>query len=224
MDQRRAPAPQTPPRRDPVGPGGWTARRVCEEAHALGALASNRQFQSYVSWGLIRSLEDGGWAPETVHLLVLISDARRQARPLHRRVLLLRRDYFTFPVPNQTVREAMIALASASIEHPRRKLRVIVRLWNEWSQLHGDPVRWPGAVPWRGRARPPLMPPTECWVAILQNPSLTDEVIGLHITFAYQFDREVSAGLPPWSEAMPVEERILLLVILSLSWRPGSSP
>jgi len=68
------------------------------------------------------------------------------------------------------------------------------------------------------------MPPTERWVAILQNPSLTDEVIGLHITFAYQFDREVSAGLPPWKETMPLEERILLLVILSLSWRPGSSP
>jgi hypothetical protein len=101
----------------------WTTERVCKEAHLLGAAATIRHFHSYVRWGLIRPREDGRWAPETVGLLVRIGDAARQARPLHRRVVVLRSDYFMFPVPNQLIREAMIALASASIEHPRRKMR-----------------------------------------------------------------------------------------------------
>ena len=201
----------------------WTTERVCKEAHLLGAAATIHHFHSYVRWGLIRPREDGRWAPETVGLVVRISEAARQARPLHRRVLVLRSDYFMFPVPNQLIREAMIALASASIEHPRRKMRAIVRLWNEWAEEHGEPSRWPGAAPWRGRARPPEMPPPETWAAILRDPSLTDDIFGVHVSFAYELDREICIGLASWPKAMALEERILLTVILNLSWKPRAS-
>lgn len=198
---------------------GWSTAKVCSEAHALGATATSRHLRACARWGLIRPLEDGSWAATTVGLLVLISEAGRQAPPLHRRVLVLRADHANFPVPDKSAREALIALASASIEHPRRKMRAIVRLWNAWSELHGEQLRWPGATPWRGRARAPEVPPPENWVAILKAPSLSDGIFGAQVSFAYQFDREVSAGLANWIEAMPLEERILIVVILSLSWR-----
>jgi hypothetical protein len=202
---------------------GWPTATVCLQAHALGATATKRHLQSCVRWGLIRPLDDGSWSPETVRLLVLISDAARLARPLHRRVLLLRRDYVAFPIPDHIVREAMIALASASIEHPRRKIRAIVRLWNEWSFLHHEPPRWPGNNPWRGRAQPPEMPPHEAWAASLEDPNLSDAIFGAQLSFAYEFDREISAGIAPWSDSMPLEERILIVVALNLSWRPRAT-
>jgi hypothetical protein len=202
----------------------WSARQVCERAYALGASASSQHFRACIRWGLVRPLEGGGWAPDTVRLLVSISRAASQARPLHRRVLVLRADYVNFPVADDMVREAMIAMASASIEHSRRKLRAIVRLWNEWAELQGEPLRWPGGNPWRGRAPVPEMPMPERWVGILQDPGLTDQIFGAQLRFAYQFDREIAAGLSEWSEAMPLEERILLIVILNLAWRPAPAP
>jgi hypothetical protein len=66
------------------------------------------------------------------------------------------------------------------------------------------------------------LPSPENWVAILQSHNITDEIFGAQLTFAYQFDRDLSARLAAWTEAMPLEERILLILILNLSWAPVS--
>jgi hypothetical protein len=67
------------------------------------------------------------------------------------------------------------------------------------------------------------MPAPETWAAILRDPSLTDDIFGVQVSFAYALDREISGGLASWPKAMALEERILLTVILNLSWKPSAN-
>jgi hypothetical protein len=141
--------------------------------------------------------------------------AARQAQEVHRRAVLLRRDYFMFPVPNEILREAMIAMSENTLSDARRKIRGVARLWGTWARANPGAPRWPGdrelSIDLGG------LPAPEAWSAILSNDRLTDAMFGVHATFAYQLDRELCESVSAWAKAMPLEERILLIVVLDLS-------
>jgi hypothetical protein len=76
---------------------------------------------------------------------------------------------------------------------------------------------------WRGdkkRTHARQLPPPDTWRAILRNKNISDEVFGAQASHAYRLDRQFAESIPDWAAAMPLEERVVLMVILNLSPRP----
>jgi hypothetical protein len=192
---------------------GWSAWKVREQSGTSG-----RQFGAYARWGLIQPFEDGSWAPETIELVAAIEEAREHARQLDRRTVWLRRDYLKFPVPNNKLREAMISIAgSRSISSPRRKISLVLRLWEEQSRPRADSaIRRAHREPTRVRR----LPAPDTWKAILRNRNVTDEVFGAQASHAYLLDHQFAESIPGWAAAMPLEERVVIILVLNLSPRP----
>ena len=200
---------------------GWSEWKVRQEAEERGYPTSHSQFDSYVRWGLIQPLPDGGWDPSMADRLVQIRQAEDWARPLPRRVVLLRSNFFDFPVPDEILREAMIEMASPrSISAPVRKMRVIDAAGNRWAEFIGASARAALRPNKRGRRD---LPPPATWRGILRNPAVGLEAFKGQAHFAYHLNRlYTTSGLPEWPDdaGVPLEERIVMLMVLSLRRRP----
>lgn len=195
-------------------PEGWAGWRLRQEAAGQGCPTNYWQVKAYARCGLIRPYTDGTWPPETVELLCLIKEAAAQAWPLPRRAVLLRRDYLRFPVSDEKLREAMVAMSGPrSIKAPRRKLRQVRR---GWEALAPGP---PGTL----RRSLAALPEPRAWPALLRDKRISDDVFGSQARFAYRLDDQFMAsqiGGWPENEVIPVEERILLLMVMNLSAIP----
>ncbi len=138
-----------------------------------------------------------------------------------RRVVRLRSDYLAFPVPDDTLRTAMIELASPrSITAPLRKMKLVHAAGDHWEAF----VRPPDPQLGRARRRPKVhLPPPTTWRDVLRNRAVSQETFKGQATHSYYLDYLYTTnGLPGWPDESVtlLEERVLMLMVLSMSRRP----
>jgi hypothetical protein len=138
-----------------------------------------------------------------------------------RRVVLLRSNFFDFPVPDLILRRAMVEMASPrSISAPVRKMRVIDAAADRWARFVGA-AGATDAKPKRPRGSD--FPPPKTWRSVLSNPAVGLEAFKGQAHFAYHLNHlYTTASLPGWPDdiRVPLEERIVILMVLSLYLRP----
>jgi hypothetical protein len=147
-----------------------------------------------------------------------------EAHSLARRVVRLRSDYLAFPVPDHILRKAMIELASPrSISTPLRKMKHIHAAGDHWEAF----VRPPDPQLGRARRRPQVhLPPPTAWRDVLRNRAVSQETFKGQATHSYYLNYLYTTnGLPEWPDesVTPLEERVLILMVIALSRRPHES-
>lgn len=177
-----------------------------------------------MEWGLLEEEGDGKWSVETVEKLIEIRGEERKARSLARRVVRLYRYYYRFPVRVPLLRKAMVEMAGPrSIKAPIRKLRRIVSAERELLAKMAAEI----PLPSRGRGgRPGVQWPQEwerpepsTWQKILAAPFddyYFQTRAGMQYGADFRYTRSAS-GIWPSDEEIPVEERVLLLMVREIS-------
>lgn len=182
-----------------------------QEAERCGFPVTHKQFKAYLEAGLLPESVDGRWPVEVVDRLMRIRDAKKEVRPLARRVILLRKDYSCFPVASPKVKEAMTEML-LSIAAPKRKMKQVDAAIKKWltDQMSGRDSRID-----KGQ-RPPE---PDKWKAILEDTA--EEVFAERLWYSYHFEgllrleKRRSYDL----SNIPFEERIVLLIIRDLAYR-----
>ena len=102
----------------------WALRQKAEEQ---GPSVNGKQFENYRGYGLLGEPDaNDRWPARLADRINDIQKAKAVARPLARRVVLLRRDYVDFPVPADKVREAMEEMLP-TIKRPSTKMKRVHR-------------------------------------------------------------------------------------------------
>lgn len=134
-----------------------------------------------------------------------------------RRVVLLRRDHFAFPVSPSTLRRAMREMAP-TIKAPLRKMHrieTITRRATEYQISLGSMYRNP-AVPRNYKTPRPAE-----WQSMLAARAVDDATFGQHATSAYFYLDAVLPMMPHEIDidfgAIPFEERVLLVTIQDMA-------
>jgi hypothetical protein len=180
---------------------GWAVRR---ELSNRGHEVSNEQLKLIAAWGLL-SASSGRYAPDSVDRAAAVLEAEPQARPLFRRVVLLRGDFLRFPVPIEPLRRALIRLAP-TIRRPMRKLRQVERAWAVMvARLSG-----------RALAPPRRLLPASQWAEHID--SVPVETAAGRVAGWYAWARDI---LPAYAKEIdldlskiPLEERVLMTALL----------
>lgn len=182
-------------------------RRRAEER---GIPVGGSQFKAFVRWGLLPERPGGGWAETDVERLVRIRQAEVQARPLPRRVILLRD--LRWPTPTEQLRQAMIDTIP-SIAGPFKKLRNVYRAIRV---LHGEiPPGEAAGLPvppdWRppGRTR---------WQEVLRWPKQEEfeAIAGSVYAEAHALTLHPRVKASRVLEGIPFEELVVLLMTRQL--------
>lgn len=169
------------------------------------------QLDSYRKWGLISRRSDKRWDPQVVGQVTTIHRvAAEEPRllSLPRRVVYLRGDYLSFPVPDGTVREAIVAMLP--IRAGYRKIRRVNTVFNRWADYRRGavvPVKRPGWKP----PRPPQ------WTTLLTDPRRIP-VIEMHfvgIFFWLRVMQDLGESIGYDLDDIPFEERVLLLTLIN---------
>lgn len=188
---------------------------------------THREIDDWVEKGLLPPRPASGrWPIETRQLVLDIVDAAKQARDLHRRVVLLRGDFTRFPVPPGKLREAMAHIAP-TIRAPKRKMQRLLRALEAWAEREGLSQTRAQFTMQGGWVQPPLgaapvwQPPLpENWAAlILDQELLSDDAFGGRATAQYWMARILEAADDPAHDlsAIPFEERVVMLIVRDLA-------
>ena len=166
---------------------------------------SYEQFEKFRGWGLIPEADsEGRWSSDVIDRLIKIRQA--SPRPLARRVLCLRANYFDFPVPAACIRAAMLEILP-SIHAPVRKMR----------RVHTANVKLAAAIS-RSAVRPrrqPLPAPST-WRSLLADSQ--PHVFDTLLTGLYHMPPLLATyGIA--LVGVPLEEHIALLMLLRLHER-----
>lgn len=131
---------------------GWAVRQLVE---SLGHTVSHPQLAAYITAGLLP-----GWPARGVEAHVeqlrQVCELGQTVRSIPRRVLLLRANFFEFPIAEASIVDALAAITS-TVAAPKRKLRVmdgvlrraIPQLYTGWytatalPQTAYEKQRWP---------------------------------------------------------------------------------
>jgi hypothetical protein len=184
---------------------GWG---LVNEMKARHRRVNHEQLAEYRRWGLIGEPDAHGEYPaDTLARLVEIHG--RPGHLLARRVIALRANRSLFPVPPRRVRDAMTRVLPGIKASYRKMLRIdrAVHWWVALQERRPPPGRsWGRKVPRRER-----------WAAILHG--VDDDVFEERLSAMYHLDAVLctdTVGAPYELGAIPVEERIILLLIRDL--------
>lgn len=188
-----------------------TASEVMHRAAERGTDISTRQWRLYEAVGLLVVEPEGDrWPLETVDRLIRVAGLRGEAHALPRRVLRLRADFGSFPIPAGKVRDAMVAIVPT--------IKAAVRQWNRMNEA----VQWSA---WYSAGRPAesfratkWVVPRSLWPGALA--SMEPERFETRLPFIYAMAGTV---LPACTEASPyavsgiaLEEQVTILAVRDL--------
>jgi len=220
---------------------GWlTEYRLRQSAELAGYPTTHAQLMRLHEWDLLGQRQCGLWPPEAADRVIqarkLESD-KDGARFLPRRVIRLRADFQRFPIPNETLRRAMVELVSG-IQRPAHSLQLVhqAMCWLvELRYAQYGPPRPLGQVGggWllnEERYPPPFPPsaqlpaPTE-WKAILKDPTVPNDMtnglsFGRVAWDSYRWNLALEGEMKRQETAylqIPLEERIVVLTVRHLS-------
>ena len=221
--------------------GGLTeygARRAIEESRQ--PIPSHQQFAAYRNWGLLprvlnrieRAEEDEEFHPKrgkydaekVVECWVRIR--REGTRSLPRRVLRLRSDFGSFPVPAPPLRGAMVAvLTPGTLRAPKRKLNRLIAYYKYRRRSREVDLQspWP-ATRMAARIDLGVRPVTlaadvDGWRRLVKHPAVSNKQFGQLAAFAYHWNAMYAmdpACAWPDEHEIPLEERIILLTLIEL--------
>lgn len=162
---------------------------------------THAQLRRYVDWRLLADPDESGrWDCSEVERLIAIKAAEREARSMPRRVVLLRGDYLQFPVPDGTIRRALLEFIP-SVTRPAHKLWRVAHVLG----MPGSRPEWPRPDEWAGLVR-----------------SIDRDRLASVLPMAYNLATNV---LPARARARgetltdtPFEELVLIAVVLD-AWR-----
>lgn len=186
------------------------------------------QLRVLEGWSLIQRTSEGRWPVDTIAKLKRIKEEARhpRARQLPRRVVRLRADYVDFPVPASKLREAMLQmLGQKLISAPKRKLNMINRAVDQRMRDVSAQLGGSGQASWAlmasGPAKPNwIRPEPKDWRSLLADSRFDLDYFESSAAGQYSLDdtmRKIEASYWPREEAIPLEERIMILVVRQIA-------